>query len=58
VSRERARAAIDAADRSVKLAIVMVRAGVDQDEARRRLDAAGGLVRNAVGDPPPVSPGR
>jgi N-acetylmuramic acid 6-phosphate etherase len=58
VSRERARAAIDAADRSVKLAIVMVRAGVDRDEARRRLDVAGGLVRRAVGDPPPVSPAR
>ena len=56
VSRERARAAIEAADRSVKLAIVMVRAGVGPDEARRRLEAAGGLVRNAVGDPPPVSP--
>ncbi len=56
VSRERARAAIDAADRSVKLAIVMVRAGVDRDEARRRLDVACGLVRSAVGDPPPVSP--
>ncbi len=56
VSRERARAAIEAADRSVKLAIVMVRAGVGPDEARRRLEAAGGLVRSAVGDPPPVSP--
>ena len=56
VSRERARAAIEAADRSVKLAIVMVRAGLDKDEARRRVEAAGGFVRHAAGDPPPSPP--
>ncbi len=56
VSREQARAAIEAAEGSVKLAIVMVHAGVKQDEARRRLEAAGGFVRKAIGDPPPVSP--
>src|SRR5947208_1913880 len=54
VDRDRARAAIAAADGSVKLAIVMVRADVNKDEARRRLEAAGGFVRRAIGDPPPV----
>ena len=54
VDRARARAAIDAASGSVKLALVMVKAGVGKDEAARRLAEAGGLVRRAVGDPPPV----
>jgi N-acetylmuramic acid 6-phosphate etherase len=54
VDRARARAAIDAAGGSVKLALVMVKAGVGKDEAARRLGDAGGLVRRAVGDPPPV----
>jgi N-acetylmuramic acid 6-phosphate etherase len=56
VDRGRARAAIDEAGGSVKLAIVMVRRGVGREEARRLLDAAGGLVRPAAGDPPPVAP--
>ena len=50
--RGRARAAIDAAGGSVKVAVVMVRAGVGVDEARARLAAAGGSVRKAAGDPP------
>jgi len=54
VDRARARAAIDDAGGSVKLALVMVKAGVGKDEAARRLEGAGGLVRRAVGDPPPV----
>ena len=54
VDRARARAAIDAAGGSIKLALVMVKAGVGKDEAARRLAEAGGLVRRAVGDPPPV----
>jgi N-acetylmuramic acid 6-phosphate etherase len=54
VDRQRARAAIDAARGSVKLAIVMVRGGLDREEAIRRLEAAGGFVRGVVGDPPPV----
>ena len=54
VDRARARAAIDDAGGSVKLALVMVKAGVGKDEAARRLAEAGGLVRRAVGDPPPV----
>lgn len=54
VDRARARAAIEEAAGSVKLAIVMVRGSLGRDEAARRLAAAGGLVRRAVGDPPPV----
>ena len=52
--RARARAAIDAAGGSVKVAVVMVRAGVGADEARARLMAAGGSVRKAAGDPPAI----
>ncbi len=55
VGRTEARAAIERAGGSVKLAIVMVRRGVDAAEARRLLEAARGLVRPVVGDPPPVS---
>ena len=57
VGRTEARAAIERAAGSVKLAIVMVRRGVDAAEARRLLDAAGGFVRPVVGDPPPVTSG-
>ena len=52
--RARARAAIDAAGGSVKVAVVMVRAGIGADEARARLSAAGGSVRKAAGDPPSI----
>ena len=55
VDRAAARRAIDAAEGSVKLAIVMVRRGVSKDEAARLLEAGGGLVRRVVGDPPPVA---
>ena len=54
VGRAEARAAIERAQGSVKLAIVMVRKLVDLNEARRLLEAAGGLVRPVVGDPPTV----
>lgn len=54
VDRARARQAIEDARGSVKLAVVMVRRGLDRDAARRLLDDAGGLVRRAAGDPPPV----
>jgi N-acetylmuramic acid 6-phosphate etherase len=54
VSREEARQAIERAQGSVKLAIVMARRKVDAAEARRLLDAADGFVRPVVGDPPPV----
>ena len=54
VDRERARAAIAAAGGSVKLAIVMARTGAGKDEAAARLDQAHGLIRDVIGDPPPV----
>jgi len=50
--RASARAAIDAAGGSVKIAVVMVRGRLDVEGARARLAAAGGSVRKAVGDPP------
>lgn len=55
VDRARARAAITAAEGSVKLAIVMIRGAVDAEGARRLLAEAGGFVRRAVGDPPPIT---
>ena len=55
VDRGAARAAIDAGGGSVKLAIVMVRTGTGRTEAEQALAAAGGFVRRAVGDPPPVA---
>jgi N-acetylmuramic acid 6-phosphate etherase len=56
VDRTRARAAIDAAGGSVKLAIVMVRLGVGREDARQALTAAAGSVRRVVGEPPSVPP--
>ena len=49
VERERAREALDRSGRSVPLALVMLRAGVSRPEAKRRLKAAGGNVRRAIG---------
>ena len=43
-------AAMAAADGDAKVAIVSLLAGVDAATARSRLDAAGGVVREAVGD--------
>ena len=54
VGRAEARAAIERAQGSVKLAIVMVRKRVDLNEARRLLEGAGGFVRPVVGEPPTV----
>jgi N-acetylmuramic acid 6-phosphate etherase len=54
VDRQTARAAIDRASGSVKVAIVMLKRGVDAAEAGRLLAAAGGVVRAVAGDPPPV----
>lgn len=54
VDRATARAAIEAAQGSVKIAIVMQRVDVSREEAERRLAAAGGFVRTVVGDPPSV----
>jgi len=48
VSREEARALLDAAGRSVKLAIVMQLLGVDRDTAEQRLAEHNGVIRQAV----------
>jgi N-acetylmuramic acid 6-phosphate etherase len=48
-----AAAALAAAGHSVKRAIVMLRAGIDAEQAQRRLDAADGSVRAALGEPAP-----
>jgi N-acetylmuramic acid 6-phosphate etherase len=54
IDRPAARGAIEAAGGSVKLAIVMVKRAVGKADAERLLAQAGGFVRRAVGDPPPV----
>ena len=51
IPRDDARTLLEAADGSVKVAIVMHRAKLKRDEAIRRIDAAGGLIRRVVGDP-------
>ena len=51
ISRDDARTLLEAADGSVKTAIVMQKASVGRDEAVRRIADAGGLIRRVVGDP-------
>jgi N-acetylmuramic acid 6-phosphate etherase len=46
--------AIEAAGKSVKVAIVMVKAGCTRAEAERRLAAADGFVRGALGESAPA----
>jgi N-acetylmuramic acid 6-phosphate etherase len=53
-TRREARRAIVEAGGSVKLAIVMALRGVGAAEGERLLAEAHGVVRNVVGDPPPV----
>ncbi|MBO2532800.1 MAG: N-acetylmuramic acid 6-phosphate etherase [Thermoactinomycetaceae bacterium] len=48
VSYEEAERALKAADHQVKVALVMIRTGATAEEARARLEAAGGFVRGAV----------
>jgi N-acetylmuramic acid 6-phosphate etherase len=50
VERDEAGALLERADGHVKTAIVMGRLDVDAEEARRRLDAAGGLIARVVPD--------
>ncbi len=54
LNRGDARAVIDAAEGSVKTAIVMARRGVSKGEAERLLAQHEGRLRPVVGDPPPV----
>ncbi len=57
VDYETAADLLAAAKGSVKVALVMHLAEVEAEEAQRRLDAAGGFVRDAVAAPP-APPGR
>jgi N-acetylmuramic acid 6-phosphate etherase len=50
VDRAAAEALLDAAGGHVKVAIVMGRLGLEQAEARRRLDEAGGVITRVTGD--------
>jgi N-acetylmuramic acid 6-phosphate etherase len=55
VDRMTARDLLARAEGSVKVALVVHVLGVDADEARRQLDAAGGVIRHVIpGPPPPV----
>jgi N-acetylmuramic acid 6-phosphate etherase len=54
LDRGAARRVIEAAEGSVKTAIVMARRGVAKDEAERLLTEHAGRLRPIVGDPPPV----
>jgi N-acetylmuramic acid 6-phosphate etherase len=54
LDRGAARRVIDAAEGSVKTAIVMARRGVAKDEAEQLLAEHAGRLRPVVGDPPPV----
>lgn len=56
VDRATARDAIEAAEGSVKLAMVMLRRDVSPVEARRLLEQAGDVIRRVIGDPPGVTP--
>jgi len=56
VERDAARELLAAAGGRVKLAIVMHALGVGREEAERRLEQAGGVIRRVVPDaPPPVA---
>jgi N-acetylmuramic acid 6-phosphate etherase len=56
IGRDEARAFLTKADGSVKTALVMHGLGIDADEANRRLDAAGGVIRRVLPPPPEPSP--
>jgi N-acetylmuramic acid 6-phosphate etherase len=56
VSREEARQLLEAADKSVKTAIVMQKLHVDREGALAALAHAGGVIRRAIPDaPPPIT---
>lgn len=55
VTRDEARALLEASGGSVKLGIVMHRLGVDRAAAEAALAAGGGVIRRVVGGPPPVA---
>jgi N-acetylmuramic acid 6-phosphate etherase len=51
IPRDAARALLEAAGGSVKVGIVMHRTGVSREDAVKRIQDAGGLIRRVVGDP-------
>jgi N-acetylmuramic acid 6-phosphate etherase len=56
VSREEARELLEAADKSVKTAIVMQKLRLDREGALAALEHAGGVIRRAIPDaPPPIT---
>jgi N-acetylmuramic acid 6-phosphate etherase len=55
VDRSVAQSVIEAAEGSVKTAIVMARRGVPKAEAERLLAEHAGRLRPVVGNPPPVA---
>ncbi len=56
VSREEARALLEASGRRVKIAIVMQKLGLGREAAEAALEAAGGVIRRVVPDAPPPVP--
>jgi N-acetylmuramic acid 6-phosphate etherase len=50
-SADEARSALETADFRAKIAVVMIRRGVDRAEAERILERAGGFLRRALEDP-------
>ncbi|MDQ3951280.1 MAG: N-acetylmuramic acid 6-phosphate etherase [Gemmatimonadota bacterium] len=56
VDRAEARRLLEAADKRVKVAIVMSKLGVDRAAAEAALEATGGVIRRVVRDePPPIT---
>jgi N-acetylmuramic acid 6-phosphate etherase len=56
IDRAEARRLLDAADKRVKIAIVMCKLGVDRAGAEAALESAGGVIRRVVPDaPPPIT---
>lgn len=53
IERDVARSLLAAAGKSVKVAIVMHKRSMSREEAERALEAAGGVIRRVVSDPPP-----
>ena len=56
VSRDEARALLEASGKKVKTAIVMQKLGVDRDGAERAIAAGGGVIRRILTDAPPPVP--
>jgi N-acetylmuramic acid 6-phosphate etherase len=54
VSRDEAKRLLEAADKSVKVAIVMHKKGVSREVAESLLAANGGVIRRVTSDPPPA----